>query len=136
MSAQDGTEPIEGSEILYRRVPASMGWFSEGHLSPQAFDPRDADTTGLSVSRGKYKSAEEAARGMSKKGYYVAAFLAEVLIQRGIRIVPRPLADDPSHAELPDLNYGNRLTDETRELMLALSECWTSVDGPFHVQAS
>jgi hypothetical protein len=56
------------------------------------------------------------------------------LRQRGIQVVPRPLPDDAGHAELPDLNAGNRETDETleRERVLAQELC-LQVEGPFGI---
>jgi hypothetical protein len=137
-----GFEPIEDDELLYRRVPASTGWYdaAKGVLSPQAFAPhKTRDSTGLSVSRAKYKSAEGAGQGQSGKSYFVAVLRAGDLRQRGINVVPRPaLPDgqiDPSHAELPDLNSATRKQDITleRQRMLAV-ELIMRVEGPFSAQ--
>lgn len=78
----DGTEAIGDDELLYRRVPASMGWYSpEMPLNSQALAPRRDDVTGLSVSRQKYKSIEAAAKGPSRHEYYVAVLRAGDLRQ-------------------------------------------------------
>jgi hypothetical protein len=130
----DGTEPIADEELLYRRVPASMGWYSPGaELNSQAFAPRSDDVTGLSVSRAKYKSIEDAAKGRPGKSYYVAVLRAGDLRQNGIEIVPRPRPpDDPGHAELPDLNSSNRKADETLERGRLLAEkLCIRVEDPF-----
>lgn len=130
----DGTEPIADEELLYRRVPASMGWYSPGaELNSQAFAPRSDDVTGLSVSRAKYRSIEDAAKGRPGKSYYVAVLRAGDLRQNGIEIVPRPRPpDDPGHAELPDLNSSNRKADETLERGRLLAEkLCLRVEDPF-----
>jgi hypothetical protein len=123
----DGTEPIADDELLYRRIPKSVSWYSDSAgLSPQAFAPHAKnDITGLSISRAKYKSIEAAAKGRPGKSYHVAVLRAGDLRQRGIQVVPRPLPEDPGHAELPDLNSVNRKTDETleRQRLLALELC-------------
>jgi hypothetical protein len=131
MTENDGTEPVANDELLFRRIPVSMGWYSHGGLSPEAFDPREDDLTGISVSRAKYKSVEGAAQGKSKKGYYVAVLRAYDLRQHGIAVEPRPSLEDHSHAELPDLRAGNRLAPETQERKVLLANCSLRIDGPF-----
>jgi hypothetical protein len=132
MSADNGTERVTDNELLYRRIPVSKGWYnSETGLSPEAFDPRDDETTGISVSRDKYKSLKEAAKGKSKKGYYVAVLRAGDLSKHGIDVVPRPAPDDPGHAELPGLTCDNRLTTDGLERKLGLSKLCIRVEGPF-----
>ncbi len=108
-----------------------MGWYSEGHLSPQAFDPRRDETTGISIYRNKYKSVAEVAQGMSKKGYFVAEFRAGDLRKHGIQITPRPEPSDPGHAELPGLTSLNRLEPEALEQKLWLTHLARAVHGPF-----
>lgn len=49
-------------------------------------------------------------------------------------IEPRPelpTGYDPSHAELPDLNSGNRKTTETLQRQRILVELCQTVEGPF-----
>jgi hypothetical protein len=131
MSFQPGHEPIGDDEILYRRIPASKGWYDENGLSPEAFDPRSDETTGISVFRAKYKSLEEAAKGKSKKGYYIAVFRAGDLRANGIQVVPQPLPDEPGHAELPELTCDTRYTNESLGIKSRLAGLTRSVEGPF-----
>jgi len=137
MATNDGTEPVADDELPYRRIPVSMPWYSqEQGLSPEAFGPRpessrEPDLTGISVSRAKYKTVEEAARGMGKKGYYVAVLRAGDLRKNGIAVEPRPRPDDPAHAELPDLRTDNRLDPETLERELRLTTLCLRIEGPF-----
>jgi hypothetical protein len=125
----DGSEPIADEELLYRRVP--LCWHStDSGLNHQAFAPHKNDSTGLSIARAKYKSIEQAARGQPGKAYFVATLVAGQLRANGIEIAPRPLPGDPGHAELPQLNAGNRKDDQTLELQrLLVTLC--GVDGPF-----
>lgn len=90
ISLESGNEPIDDNEILYRRIPVSMGWYDKNGLSPEAFEPRGGETTGISISRRKYTSLEEAAKGPSKQGYHVAVLRAGDLRAQGIEVVPRP----------------------------------------------
>jgi hypothetical protein len=131
MSTEPGTEPVEDNEILYRRIPVSRNWYSNGGLSPDAFEPRDDEPTGISFSRAKYKTIHEAAKGKGKLGYYVAEFLAGDLLAHGIDVVPRPLQNDPSHAELPGLTTLNRDTTEELNRRKILAGLFRSVYGPF-----
>jgi hypothetical protein len=129
----EGTEPIADDELLYRRIPVSKGWYDAHGVSPEAFDPREDETTGISVYRAKHKSIEDAAKGMSKKGYYVAVLRVGDLRQHGIQVVLRPEApSDLAHAELPDLTCHNRSTPEAEECKLRLTDICLRVEGPFH----
>jgi len=132
MPTQDGTEPIADEELLYRRIPVSMNWYVKGVLYQDAFEPRDDETTGISVFRAKYKSLEDAAKGKGKKGYFVAVLGAAELRKSGIRAEPKPTRNDPGHAELPDLTCHNRDTQATQERMVLLATKLTQkVEGPF-----
>ena len=137
MPVGDGTEPIADDELLYRRVPTSAGWYDPETclLKPEAFGPhKTQDATGLSVSRAKYKSIEEAAKGRAGKSYYVAVLRAGDLRRNGITIIPRPEvlgAYDPGHAELPDLDSANRKSDRTLERQRLLVQLCLEVEGPF-----
>lgn len=132
MATDAGHDPIADEELLYRRIPVTMNWYVGGNLSPEAFDPRKDETTGISVSRAKYISVKQAAQGMSKKGYFVAILNAGELRKNGVRVEPRPLPDDPGHAELPDLTCDNRGTPETQARKVLLATVLTrQVEGPF-----
>jgi hypothetical protein len=100
-------------------------------LNAQAFAPHKTnDATGLSVVRAKYKSIEEAAKGRPGKSYFIAVLRVGDLRQNGIEVVQTP-PDDPSHAELPDLNSANRKADETLERERLLVQLCLRIDGPF-----
>jgi len=131
MGIGDGSEPVDDDEILYRRIPQS--WYSSEteKLNDQAFAPhKKNDTTGLSVSRAKYKSIEDAAKGTGEC-YYVGILKAGDLKKAGIPVVPKPLANDPAHAEIPGLNTGNRKDSRTLELQEELVRLTQRVEGPF-----
>lgn len=129
----DGTEPIEDDELLYRRVPI-VHFDQSIHSKPaqEAFKPHLHDTTGLSVSRAKYKDIEQVAQNSREKQYYVAVLRAGDLRACGIAVEPRPKPDDPGHAELPGLTYEHRKDDSVVEwkVLLAKKLC-LRVEGPF-----
>lgn len=130
----DETDPIEDSEIVFRRIPASMKeWYDSdtGEVSPEAFGPRKDEATGISFARQKYKSASEAGRGRLGKSFYVAFLKVSDMRKAGIRVDSRPLPGDPGHSELPDLNCNNRKENETIEKQRILASLVVSVDGPF-----
>lgn len=111
-------EPVSDDEIVYRCVPVSQGWVSEHGVSMNAFKPRPDDDTGLSVYRARFLSVEQAAKGISKYGYYVLALRAGDLRAAEIEVVPKPQDDRPGHAEIPSLAYQmpepNRSVQERR----------------------
>ena len=131
MLGQNGSEPVADDEILYRRIPVSRGYYSEGLLSPEAFHPRKDEQTGISVYRAKYKSVKDAARGKSSKGYYVAVLRAGDIRKHDMNVAARPLPGDPGHAELPELTGDNRRTDETYMRKRRLTTLCLRVEGPF-----
>lgn len=133
MATGDGTEPVGLDEVVYRRIPVSTGWYSPSTgLSPRAFRPRVDDVDGLSLTRSKYASAEDAARGSGTSGYYIAVLPVARLVLAGLSVVPRPLPENKGHVEMPELTYGNRKSDRSLEIMTALAQTVTSeVLGPF-----
>ncbi len=135
MPADDGTEPIGDDEILYRRIPASQGWYDpdkDPSISPKAFRPNRHDETGISISREKYKTLEEAAKGRLGKTYFIAVLRAGDLRNRGIEVVASPEEGDPGHAEIPCLNHAKRGEDKAKESMMLLAhELTLKVEGPF-----
>lgn len=131
----DGSEPIADYEILFRRIPAASGFFDplvDPNPSPMAFRPTTQDLTGLSLSRAKYATAEQAGRGREGKRYYVAVLRAGELKRLGMNIVPRPLDDDPGHCEIAELTYANRkaMPYAERQALLAEQLC-LRIEGPF-----
>ncbi|MHB8900102.1 MAG: hypothetical protein ACYC6Y_15240 [Thermoguttaceae bacterium] len=126
----NGTEPIADDELLFRRVP--LIWYDQiKGVSPQAFQPRKDDRTGISVSRRKYTPPNEAARGRPGNSYYLAVLRAGDLRQIGVQIEPRPLSGNPGHAEVVSMNAGNRKATETIERQSKLVELCREVLGPF-----
>ena len=131
-------ETIADEEFLYRRVPASTGWFepATGILKPEAFGPhKQRDMTGISVTRAKFKSIEQAAQGQPGKSYFVAVLCVGDLRKANFTVRPQPNVPggyDISHAELPDLNAGNYKATETLERQRELAErLCLRVEGPF-----
>ena len=80
----------------------------------------------------KYKSIEATAKGRPGKIYYVAEMMASDVRDKGITVEPRPIDGDPGHAELPQLNAGNRKDTQTLTLQGILADlCTGKVHGPF-----
>jgi hypothetical protein len=131
------SELIEDDELLYRRIPASTGWYSPdtGEIKLEAFAPHKInDLTGLSLSRAKFKSVADAAQGQPGKSYYVAVLQAGTLRANGLAVRQDP-PDDLSHAELPDLNASNRKADQTLERQRLIVDLCLRVEGPFSTPA-
>jgi len=133
MASPDGNEPIADNELLYRRIPASAGWYSEGVLSPMAFRPhREHDIEGISLWRAKYASIEEAARGQPGKEYYVAVLRAGNLKAHGIEVTATRERGEPGHISVPGLNSQNRREPASLDLQGLLAGRLTlRVEGPF-----
>lgn len=132
MPSPEEYEPIEDDEILYRRVPVSMNWVTEDDIKPEAFKPRKDDTTGVSVSRRRFATVEQAARGKSKKGYLVLELRAGDLRDSGIEVVPRPRDDVPGHSEIPSLAFQDPEPDvSTQQQMLLAKKLVLRIHGPF-----
>jgi hypothetical protein len=103
-------------------------------LNDQTFAPFKDDTTGISLSRSKYSTIEEAAIGRPGKRYYVAVLNASDLMREGIEIKPtpdQPQGYDPAHVDLTGLKYADRKSDSTLELQRRLVELCVRVEGPF-----
>ncbi len=135
MTELPGSEPVQDDEILYRRTPATTNWYDPSRtppLEPEAFRPNRNDDTGISLSRAKYKTAEQAAVGRAGNQYYVAVLRAGDIWAAGMEVAARPLPDDPSHAEIPTLTYDNRKSKQTIEWRALLAEqLCLRIDGPF-----
>jgi len=87
----EGSEPVADHEILYRRIPATGGFYDphvDPNPSPLAFRPTQLDTTGLSLSRAKYKTLEQAGQGREGKQYFVAVLRAGDLRRLAWRSFP------------------------------------------------
>lgn len=141
---KDGREPVEPSEIIYRRVFAGEG----GHYFPgqtppiasAAFNPSPEDLDGISVTRAAYglDPASIGAMGFRGKRYIVIGIRASDLNSNGMSIRPDPDAEggNVGHAIIPEINYRD-LQDKTKKREVKrLKECaknlnLVSIDGPF-----
>jgi len=135
--ADAGYEPVEFESLCYRRIPVKEKDWYDHNISPaptpSAFQPRRDDTTGLSVLRAKYfEDIEKAAQGKSPYGYYVAVLRVGDLRSNGIDVVPKPLENNPGHAEILGITYQNKNTDQIKEWKNLLAHKLTlRVEGPF-----
>ena len=132
----DDAEPVADDELLYRRIPVSQHWYDPAVSAKpllRTFYPRTDDVTGLSVVRGEpYNTSEQAARGPSKSGYFVAVLRVGDLRAHGLEVVPRPVAGTRGHAEIISLTATNRDSDEALRVMELLAErLCLRVEGPF-----
>lgn len=135
---------IGDDEFLYRKVPVSQGWYdpAQGELKPKALNPRPDDTEGISLDRAlspshpEFRSIEQAAKGQSSSGYYVAIFNVGDLRSHGFTVKADPLEDSPGHALLKNLTYENRKDPQSREKMAQLAhQLVIRVEGPFNSEA-
>ena len=131
----DGTEPVADHELLYRRIPAAIGFYDpqvDPNPSPLAFRPTKSDMTGLSLSRAKYKSIENVGQGRKGKHYFVAVLRAGDLRRLGMDVRPMPLKEDPGHCEIADLTFDSRKAMPFREWQALLAEqLCLRIEGPF-----
>lgn len=132
-------EEIGNDEIICRRVSANSGWYDpeRREVKPEAFKPRVGDV-GVSVDRlasdahPDFRSTRESAAGQAGKQYYAVCLSVAFLRDHGIEVVPRPLGDNPGHAEIADLTYEDRKTDRSLEIMTFLAhDAVLRVEGPF-----
>src|SRR5205823_8771513 len=101
----------------------STGWYDparDSRPSPAAFRPTQHDISGLSVSRAKYRSAEQAGRSVEgaagRRFFSVAVLRVGDLRAAGLDIAPRPIPpDDLGHAEITNLTYADRRSDRSLE---------------------
>lgn len=141
MRDPDDTSPIDDDELLFRRIPVSMGWYDpavDSVPSPLAFRPRDEDQTGLSLVRGEpFNTPKSAARGPSKKGYYIAVLRAGDLRTFGMTVEPKPVAGIPGHAEITSLAAANRENDDAKTMMAQLAhKLCLRIEGPFQASGA
>ncbi len=133
---------VDNDEFVFRRIPIRPGWYNPvtGVLMRQAFNPREDDAAGLSVTRAHSERqpdfltpAQDAALGTNTSGYYVAVLRVGDLREAGVEVVASPdLPQNPGHAHLPQLAYDSRRSDESIGIMESLSETLTlRVEGPF-----
>jgi hypothetical protein len=133
---------IGDDEFLYRRVPVTPEWYDPARreLKPDAFNPRSDDLDGISFDRARseahpeFRSIEEAAKGPSANGYYVAVFQVSELRAAGFTLKADPDEEhaNPGHALLVDLTYSNRKDEQSKDKMVLLAHRMPlRVEGPF-----
>jgi len=136
---------IDAEELLCRKVSVNSGWYNlEGKkLSPDALRPRSDDTEGISLDRAnspshpEFRSMEQAAKGRSANGYYLAIFRVGDLRSQGFTVEADSLEGNPGHALLKDLTYGNCKEPQSREKMALLAhKLVIRVEGPFKSESS
>lgn len=77
-------------------------------------------------------SLEQAAKGLSKQGYYLLALRAGDLRAAGIEIVPKPQDGLPGHAEIPSLAYQKPESDvSVQDRRLLADQLVAAIHGPF-----
>ena len=96
---------IADDEVLLRHIPSGTTWQAPGpRITSANFRLRqERGETGLSVTRQKVTSADrsiEVVGGDVERGSRVAFVTAGELRALGLRIVPKPLADDSGHSEI------------------------------------
>jgi hypothetical protein len=129
-------ENVSGEDVLYRRIPASIGAYNSNGLAIQAFSPNQNDTGGLSVShsRNGRTAQDEGSDGRSGKEYYVAVIDRHTVEMLGIQLEDRPVEGNPSHIEIVQLTYEARRSPESKLLMQRLRDATIRVEGPFEGQ--
>jgi len=134
MVETEGAAPIKPDELLYRRLPVTTRWFDGTNVSPEAFRPREYDQNGISIDRAAYfENIQEAARGQSKGGYYVAVLRAGDLLAQGFVLEPNPLETRPGHVLVTSLTSADRRSrDGLEKMTLLASELCLRVEGPFY----
>jgi len=143
MSAADGSEPIADDEFVYRRVPASVGFYnpiSDRPVQWITFKPNERDVSGISVWRSKHVSPEDAARTHARPGkaYYVIRLKTRDLRRLGAEIAATPDEGGTGHASITNLSwsrYEGPEKNRVRELAqrIATLAGQEQVLGPFDV---
>ncbi|MEX2315707.1 MAG: hypothetical protein WD669_01055 [Pirellulales bacterium] len=141
-------DEIGDDELLYRKISVKSEWYDllRNEIKPDAFKPWPRDVAGISFDRARsehhpeFRSIEEAARGPSAKGYYVAEFRARELRSHGFDVTPDPdfENDNPGHAVLENLRYTEPKDPqcETKMIRLAHGGLCLRVSGPFPQHSS
>jgi|GEM_PF-5834288 len=106
--------PISGDEYLYRRLlPGPWCRDPENTVIPQRYfmprawqsPQRPGDADGISVNRSLLTSLDRASRRPDTgESVPVARFAVADVHRLGLTVRPEPIAADPSHAVIPELN--------------------------------
>lgn len=135
-------EHVSREDVLYRRIPASIGAYNASGLAIKAFSPNQNDTGGLSVShsRNGRTAQDEGSEGRSGKDYYVAVIDRRTVELLGIQLEDRPVEGNPSHVEIVQLTYEAKKSkekarsEEANLIMQKLRDATIRVEGPFEGQ--
>ena len=98
-------DEIADDEILLRHVPGGTLWQAPGaRITSANFQLRhDRNETGVSVTRLQITPPErllELVHGSVETGSRIAAARTGDVRAIGLRAIPKPLPDDPGHAEI------------------------------------
>ena|SRR5579871_6808142 len=98
-------DEVADDEYLLRHIPGGTLWQAPGpRITSANFQLRhDRQETGVSVTRAKITTPErllELVGGSVQSGSRVASARVAEVRALGLRVVPKPLDNDPGHAEI------------------------------------
>ena len=98
-------DDIADEEMLLRHIPGGTLWQAPGpRITSANFQLRpERNETGVSVTRRRMTTPRrllELVGGSRDKGSRVAAVLVAEVRALGLRVVSKPLPEDPGHAEI------------------------------------
>src|ERR1700687_1523761 len=98
-------DAIADDEVLLRHIPGGSLWQAPGpRITSGNFQVRhDRQETGVSVARWNMTTPQrllEFVGGNPEAGSRVAVGRTDAIRAIGLRVVPKPLANDPGHAEI------------------------------------
>jgi hypothetical protein len=98
-------EDIGDDEVLLRHIPSGTLWQAPGpRITSANFQLRhDRNETGVSVTRLQITSPERLLAmvgGSIEAGSRVASVRASDVRHLGLKVVPKPLPEDPGHSEI------------------------------------
>src|SRR5207245_2961611 len=98
-------DEIADDEYLLRHIPGGTLWQASGpRITSANFQIRqDRNETGVSVTRLKItgpKRLLELVGGKPQRGSRIASVRAAEVRALGLRVLPKPLPEDPGHAEI------------------------------------
>jgi hypothetical protein len=116
-------EEIADEEVILRHIPGGTLWQAPGpRITSANFQLRvDRNETGISVTRFKYTAPKQllsSVGGSAEKGSRIASVRVADVRALGLLVVPKPLDDDPGHAEIQ--SGTSRLEDHACRKKLAL----------------
>ena len=114
-----GLEPIADDEPILRHIPSGTLWQAPGpRITSANFHLRqDRGETGVSVTRLKITGPErllELVGGKLEAGSRVAQARVGDVRALGLRVVPKPLPEDPGHSEIQS-DMASLDEDQTRK---------------------